>query len=54
MKLLRFLFTARLSFLLCAFLAFAFTFLCLSASQHRRALVQTFRQCETCCVTMVT
>lgn len=39
MKLLRFLFTARLSFLLCAFLAFAFTILYLSASQHRRALV---------------
>jgi hypothetical protein len=35
MKVLRFLFTARMSFVLFAFLAFAFTVLYLSASHHR-------------------
>jgi hypothetical protein len=34
MKFLRFLFTARMSFVLFALLAFAFTFLYLSASQR--------------------
>jgi hypothetical protein len=39
MKFLRFLFTARMSFVLCVFLAFSFTLLCLSASWHHQVPV---------------
>jgi hypothetical protein len=43
MKVLRFLFTARMSFVLFAFLAFAFTVLYLSAS-HRHQVPVTRQQ----------
>jgi hypothetical protein len=39
MKFLRFLFTARMSFVLFAFLAFAFTLVYLSASRNHQAPV---------------
>lgn len=39
MKFLRFLFTARISFVLFALLAFAFTLLCLAWANHAQARI---------------